>query len=316
MASLPAASDQGLTRSRREQWKLVATGRLGERGVKFVCFLCALISIATTFGIIYVLAQETVLFFREVSFAEFFTGTTWTPTIKPEKYGVLPLIGGTMMITLGAGLIAIPLGLLAAVYLAEYARPAVRGFLKPVLEILAGIPTVVYGYFGLFFVTPLLRGLFPSVEVFNAASGFIVVGIMILPLVCSLCEDAIAAVPKALREGAYGLGATKFEVTVKIVLPAALSGIMAAFILALSRAIGETMAVTLACGSTPNLTWNPAESIQTMTAFIVQISKGDTPAGTTPYYTLFAVGMTLFVMTLLMNALSQWFVRRFRLQYN
>jgi len=316
MASMPATSDQAVALSRREAWKLVATGRLGERGVKFLCLLCALISIATTFGIIYVLAHETFLFFKEVSFSEFFTGTKWAPTIKPESYGVLPLIGGTLLITVGAGLIAVPLGLFAAVYLAEYAKPRARNILKPMLEILAGIPTVVYGYFGLFFVTPLLRNFFPSVEVFNAASGFIVVGIMILPLVCSLCEDAISAVPKALREGAYGLGATKFEVTAKIVLPAALSGIMAAFILALSRAVGETMAVTLACGSTPNLTINPAESIQTMTAFIVQISKGDTPAGTTPYYTLFAVGMTLFVMTLIMNAASQWFVRRFRLQYH
>lgn len=316
MASLPATPSNTSGLPRRDSWKLVAAGRLGERGVKFVCFLCALVSIATTFGIIYVLAHETYLFFKEVSFTEFFTGTRWAPTIKPESYGVLPLIGGTLMITVGAGLIAIPLGLLAAVYLAEYASPRTRNILKPMLEILAGIPTVVYGYFGLFFVTPLLRGFFPSVEVFNAASGFIVVGIMILPLVCSLCEDAITAVPKALREGAYGLGATKFEVTAKIVLPAALSGIMAAFILALSRAVGETMAVTLACGSTPNLTWNPAESIQTMTAFIVQISKGDTPAGTTPYYTLFAVGMTLFVMTLIMNAASQWFVRCFRLQYH
>jgi phosphate transport system permease protein len=228
----------------------------------------------------------------------------------------LPLLAGTLQITLGAGLIALPVGLLAAIYLSEYARPGVRNVLKPALEILAGIPTVVYGYFGLFFVTPLLRSFFPSLEVFNAASGFIVVGIMIIPLVSSLCDDAISSVPKALREGAYGLGSTKFEVTTKIVVPAGLSGIMASFILALSRAIGETMAVTLACGSQPNLTLNPAEAIQTMTAFIVQISKGDTPSGTTPYYTLFAVGMTLFVITFLMNMLSQWLVRRYRLAYH
>jgi phosphate transport system permease protein len=278
--------------------------------------VCALLSIATTFGIVFVLLRESILFFREVSFAEFFTGTNWSPTIKPESYGVLPLVAGTLQITVGAGLIALPLGLLAAIYLSEYARASVRNVLKPLLEILAGIPTVVYGYFGLFFVTPMLRNFFPSVEVFNAASGFIVVGIMILPLVSSLCEDAITAVPKSLREGAYGLGSTKFEVTTKIVVPGALSGIMAAFMLALARAVGETMAVTLACGSTPKLTLNPAESIETMTAYIVRISKGDTPAGTTTYYTLFAVGITLFAMTLVMNVLSQKLVKRFRMVYH
>jgi len=267
----------------------------------------------TTAGIVWVLARESFAFFQKVSIVEYLTGTVWEPL--NDKFGVLPLVTGTLMITVGAGIIALPLGLLAAVYLSEYASSKARNIIKPALEILAGIPTVVYGYFAVFFITPLLRQVFPSVEVFNAASGCIVVGIMILPLVSSLCEDAIAAVPRTLREGAYGLGSNKFEVTAKIVMPAALSGIMAAFILALSRAIGETMAVSLACGSTPRFTLNPAQSIETMTAFIVRISKGDTPAGTTAYYTLFAVGMTLFVMTFVMNYFSQRLVRRFRLAY-
>lgn len=309
------APPTALSKLVKPAWAGVRKHRPGEAAIKFLCLICALVSIATTLGIVVVLAKETFIFFQRVSPVEYFTGTRWAPTIAPESYGVLPLFAGTLLVTLGAGLIALPLGLLAAIYLSEYAPIGVKRLLKPALEVLAGIPTVVYGYFGLFVVTPMLRDLFPSVEVFNAASGFIVVGIMILPLVSSLCEDALSAVPMALREGAYGLGSTKLEVTTRIVVPGALSGIMASFILALSRAVGETMAVTLACGSTPNLTFNPAEGIQTMTAFIVQISKGDTPSGTTPYYTLFAVGMTLFVMTLLMNMLSQWLVSRFRLAY-
>jgi phosphate transport system permease protein len=210
----------------------------------------------------------------------------------------------------------VPLGLLSGIYLSEYASPAIRNVIKPLLEILAGIPTVVYGYFAITVVTPALRAVFgQNVEIFNAASGFIVVGIMILPLVSSLCEDALHAVPKSLREGAYGLGATKLEVTAKIVVPAALSGIMASFILALSRAVGETMAVTLAAGNQPRISANPLEGIQTMTAYIVQISKGDTPHGTTPYYTLYAVGLTLFVITLVMNVGAKWLVRRYRQVY-
>lgn len=276
------------------------------------CFLCALLSILTTLGIIYVLLEETIQFFRQVSLWEFLTGTRWEPLFKPSHYGILPLACGTFLIAFGAGLFAIPMGLLSAVFLSEYASPRVRSILKPTLEILAGIPTVVYGYFGISFVTPILRSVFPSVQVFNAAAGAIVVGIMILPMISSLCEDALTAVPRSLREGAYALGATKKEVTTKVVVPAALSGIMAAFILALSRAIGETMAVTLAAGSTPKLTLNPAESIQTMTAYIVQVSLGDTPVGSIGYRTIFAVGMTLFLITLLMNIVSARLVKRFR----
>ncbi|HZH98514.1 MAG TPA: phosphate ABC transporter permease subunit PstC [Fimbriimonadaceae bacterium] len=312
---IKSSPSDGLAR-RQPQSRATLSRNLKEGLIKLVCLLCALISIFTTFGIVFVLLREAIHFFREVSPLEFFGGTKWSPLFAEPKFGVLPLITGTLMITVGSGLIAVPLGLLAAIYLSEYARPAVRNVLKPVLEILAGIPTVVYGFFGIFFVTPLLQKLDPEVQVYNAASGAIVVGVMILPLVSSLCEDAITAVPKSLREGAYGLGATKFEVSTKIVVPAALSGIMASFILALSRAIGETMAVTLAAGMDPKLTLDPRESIQTMTSFIVMISKGDTPAGTTGYYTLFAVGLTLFAMTMIMNFIAVRLVKRFRQVYH
>ena len=289
---------------------------LKERSMKVVCYVCALISIVTTFGIVAVLATEAFSFFQKVSIVEFFTSTKWSPIIKPNSYGVLPLFCGTFLITLGAAIIAVPLGLMAAIYLSELAHPRVRIIIKPLLELLAGIPTVVYGFFAVFYVTPVLQKIIPSVQVFNAASGAIVVGIMVLPLVSSLCEDAIAAVPKSLREGGYALGATKLEVTAKITLPAALSGISAAVILAVSRVVGETMAVTLAAGATPKLTLNPAESIQTMTAYIVQISKGDTPNGTIEYQTIFAVGATLFCTTLAMNVLANKLVRRYRQVYH
>ncbi len=288
-----------------------------ERLIKTACFACAAITVVTTISILYVLVYETVLFFMDpqVSIREFFTGTKWSPTFKNPQFGILPLVAGTLLITFGSAIIAIPLGLMSGIYLSEYAHPRVRAFLKPTLELLAGVPTVVYGFFALFYVTPFLRNIFPSVQVFNAASGAIVVGIMVLPLVSSLCEDAISAVPKSLREGAYALGSTKFEVSMKIVVPAAFSGIMASFILAISRAVGETMAVTLASGATPNLTFNPAESIQTMTAYIVQISKGDTPAGSLAYKTIFAVGVTLFVTTFLLNWVAARLVKRYRQVY-
>jgi phosphate transport system permease protein len=285
--------------------------------IQGLCFLCAAISIVTTIGILYTLLVETVAFFRSpgVTLREFLTGTEWSPTFKDAKFGIRPLVSGTMIITVGAAIIALPLGLMSAVFLSEYAQPRVRAIFKPILEVLAGIPTVVYGYFALFHITPLLRQFIPNMDVFNALSGCIVVGVMILPLVSSLCEDALTAVPRALREGAYGLGSTKYEVTKKIVIPAALSGISAAFILAISRAIGETMAVTLASGQTPNLTLDPRESIQTMTAYIVQISKGDTPAGSQAYQTIFAVGVALFLMTMALNILATWLVKRFRMVY-
>ncbi len=316
MASAPVTPQQAiLASSIRSRRSLVLRG--GESGIKWFTFLCALVSVLTTFSIIAVLAGQAIPFFAHVSLAEFFTGTEWRPEATPGHFGVLPLLAGTLVITVGAGLIAVPLGLLSAIYLSEYAHPRVRSVLKPALELLAGIPTVVYGYLALTLVTPGLKHLIPSIGTFNALSGAIVVGVMILPLVSSLCEDALAAVPRGLREAAYGLGATKMEVTLKIAVPAALSGIMASFILALSRALGETMAVTLASGAgNGHLTLNPAESIQTMTAYIVNVTKGDAAQGTIRYNSIFAVGITLFVMTLLMNLLAQKLVRKYRQVYS
>ncbi|RYG29873.1 phosphate ABC transporter permease subunit PstC [bacterium] len=286
-----------------------------ERAIQFACFLCAAISVLTTVGIVFVLLSQALEFFRRVSPAEFFTGREWSPAFANPKFGVLPLVSGTLLITVGAAIVALPLGLLSAIYLAEYAHPRVRAFLKPLLEILAGIPTVVYGYFALFHITPWLKGFIPDMDVYNALSASIVVGVMILPLVSSLCEDAISAVPRGLREAAYGLGSTKLEVTAKVVVPAALSGIAASFILAISRAVGETMAVTLAAGQVPNLTADPRKSVETMTAFIVQISKGDIRQGSTPYLTIFAVGATLFAMTMALNIIATRLVRKYRQVY-
>jgi phosphate transport system permease protein len=234
---------------------------------------------------------------------------------QPSSFGVLPLVCGTLLIVVGAAVVAIPLGIGTGLFLSEYASDRLRGVLKPVLEILAGIPTVVYGYFALTFVTPQLARVFPSTQVFNAASGAIVVGVMILPMIASLCDDALRAVPQPLRHAGYALGATRFEVATRVVLPGALSGVLASFVLALSRAIGETMAVTLAAGATPKLTLNPLESIQTMTAYIVQVSLGDTPAGSIAYLTIYAVGMLLFVITLGLNLLGNRILRRFHEVY-
>ncbi len=289
--------------------------RWGEGVIAMILMACGLISVLTTVGIVVVLVTESAGFFREVPLAEFLTGTRWSPMYSEQHFGILPLLNGTLLIAAGSMLIALPVGLTSAIYLSEYASPRVRGVIKPVLEVLAGIPTVVYGYFALTFVTPLIRALFPGTGIFNAASGAIVVGIMIIPMVASLSEDALNAVPLSLREAAYGLGATKFEVSTRVVVPAALSGIVASFILAISRAIGETMAVTLAAGATPRMTLNLLESIQTMTAYIVQVSLGETPHGTLEYRTIFAVGLVLFVITLVMNLLSQRVTRRFREVY-
>jgi phosphate transport system permease protein len=268
-----------------------------------------------TVGIVIALASETVNFFTEVSVVEFLTSRTWTPTFAEKHFGILPLLAGSLQVAAGSAVVALPIGLLTAIYLSEYAGEALRKVLKPALEVLAGIPTVVYGYFALTYITPKLRLVFPQTEVFNAGSAAIVVGIMTIPTVASLSEDAIRAVPRALREGAYALGATRLEVILKVVIPSALSGILASFILAISRAIGETMAVAIAAGNRPNLTFDPLESIQTMTAYMVQVSLGDTPRGTIVYESLFAVGMTLFVITLGMNVLSQWVLSRFREVY-
>jgi phosphate transport system permease protein len=288
---------------------------LGERIIGAVLFGCAALSAFITLGIVAVLLVETVAFFSEVSVVEFLTGTVWTPLFEEPSFGILPLLGGSFLVAGGAALVALPIGLLTAIFLSEYAPTRLRAVLKPALELLAGIPTVVYGYFALTFVTPLIRVFFPSTEFYNAASASIVVGLMIIPTVASLSEDAIRAVPRALREGAFGLGATKFEVSTRVVVPSALSGIIASFILAISRAVGETMAVSIAAGNTPRLTLNPLESIQTMTAYIVQASLGDTPQGTIAFRSLFAVGFTLFVITLVMNLVSQLVLARYREQY-
>jgi phosphate transport system permease protein len=298
-------------RALRAQRRLV----IQERVISALLLMCGVVSVLTTLGIVMVLVSQSAGFFSEVSPVEFLTGTRWSPGLLPRSFGILPLVNGTLLIAAGSSLVAIPIGLATAIYLSEYASLRTRRVVKPVLEILAGIPTVVYGYFGIMFVTPLLRSAFPQTQIFNAASASIVVGIMILPMVSSLSEDALNAVPRALREAAYGLGATKFEVSARVVVPAALSGISASFILAISRAIGETMAVTIAAGMQPKMSLDLLESIQTMTAYIVQVSLGDTPYGSLEYQTIFAVGLLLFLITLAMNLLSQRITRRFREVY-
>ncbi len=262
-----------------------------------------------------ILLWESALFFRQVSLKEFLGTTRWAPTFQPPGFGVWPLVCGTLWIVIGSALVALPAGLVTAIYLSEYAHRRTRAVLKPVLEVLAGIPTVVYGYFALTFITPGLQKLFPQTEAYNAASAAITVGIMILPMVASICDDAFQAVPVALRQGAYALGAHRRQVVLRVVLPAALSGVMASYVLALSRAVGETMIVTLAAGARPNLTLNPLETIQTMTAFIVQVSLGDTPAGSIAYHTLYAVGLLLFLITFSLNFVAQRILRRYREKY-
>ena len=292
-----------------------AKPRYLENSLQVAFFLCAAISTLTTAAVIGVLAFETWGFLQQVPLTDFLFGTEWTPLLQPKSYGLLPLLAGTMMIVVGSALVAIPIGLSSAIYLSEYASDRARSILKPVLEVLAGIPTVVYGFFALTFVTPLLKVILPETHIFNAASAAIVVGIMVLPMVASLCDDAFRAVPESLREGAYSLGATSFEVTTRVIVPAGLSGVFAAFVLAISRAIGETMAVTLAAGATPILTLNPLESIQTMTAYIVQVSLGDTPQGTLTYQTLFAVASVLFIITLALNVMANFIMKRYQEVY-
>jgi len=283
--------------------------------VKWIFFGCATLSILTTVAILVTLIYQASSFFFEVSLWEFLTGTRWTPILKPRAYGVLPLVSGTLLVTLIAAAVALPIGLMTAIFLSEYAPDKIRRIIKPILEILAGIPTVVYGYFALTFVTPLLQGIFDNLIIFNALSAGLVMGVMIIPMVSSLSEDAMMSVPRSLREAAYALGATRYEVSLRVIVPAALSGIIAAFILALSRAIGETMLVTIAAGATPRMSFDPMESIQTMTAYIVQLSLGEAPVGSLEYNTIFAVGLLLFFITFVMNLLGFWVVRRFREVY-
>lgn len=289
--------------------------RLLEWIIERLLFLCAALSVLTTAGIIVVLAVETFAFLSEVSIVEFLTGTEWTPLFANQRFGVLPLVVGTMLVSAIAMTVALPMGLLSAIYLSEYAPSGVRRVVKPVLELLAGVPTVVYGYFALTFVTPLLQQFVPTLSGFNAFSPGLVMGLMILPLVSSLSEDAMRAVPQGLREGSYALGATRMQTALRVVVPAAFSGITAAFILAVSRAVGETMIVAIAAGQQPRLTANPFVPIETMTAYIVQVSLGDTPQGTIEYRTIFAVGMLLFLMTFALNLISTWLRERFREEY-
>ncbi len=304
-----------LNRADLDSLRRKAGRRWQEQLIGGVLFAFATLSILTTLAVIVLLASETLGFFREVSLVEFFTAREWTPLFANPSYGILPLVTGTLLVT-GIGLVvALPLGLAAAIYLSEYATDETRLRVMPVLEVLAGIPTVVFGYFALLFVTPLLQEFIPGLKLFNALSAGLVMGFMLLPIVSSVSADAMQAVPRALREAAYGLGATKHEVVLRVVVPAALSGIVASFILAASRAIGETMIVTLAAGQRPLFTLDPRETIATMTSFIVQAGTGDQPAGSLASRALYAVAATLFLMTLGLNILSQKVVERFRERY-
>jgi phosphate transport system permease protein len=286
-----------------------------EQAIKYVLGACALISVLTTLGIAAVLIIESIPFFQEVALSEFFGDTRWTPQFAEKHFGVWALLSGTLLVTVISAVVALPVGLASAVFISEYAAEWVRKILKPGLELLAGVPTVVYGYFALTFVTPILQAFIPGLGVYNALSAGIVVGIMIIPMVASLSEDALRAVPDSLGGAAYALGATKYEAVMRVKVPAAFGGIMASFILAVSRAVGETMIVTLAAGATPKMTLDPRESIQAMTAFIVQVSKGDTPQGTIEYQSIFAVGLVLFIITLTMNIVANRITHRFQEQY-
>ncbi len=292
-----------------------ARRRWGEDVVKGVLALCALLSVATTLGIVIALFKPAIDFFREISIVDYLTGTEWTPLFSPSSFGVLPLVAGTLLITAIACVVCIPFGLGAAIFLSEYARRRTRLVMKPALEVLAGIPTVVYGFFALTFVTPLIGDVGISVGPFNALAAGLVMGIMLIPTVGSISEDAMAAVPRDLRDGAYALGSTRLQVSTRIVVPAAISGIIASFVLGISRAIGETMIVLVAAGGLPQLTLDPREEIQTMTAFIAATGQGDVPTGSIEYKTIFAVGATLFVMTFVMNLFAIRLVRRFREVY-
>lgn len=295
--------------------KRIKKAKFADKLAKFIFFSFAMTSILITIGIVGSLFGNSIGFFEKVSITEFLTGTDWTPLFADPGFGVLPLFLGTLSITLIAALIAIPAGLFSAIYLSEYANPKVRKIIKPLLEVLAGIPSIVYGYFALSWITPILQKIMPQTQVFNALSGGIAVGIMIIPLVSSLSEDSLRAVPNSLRNGSFALGSTKMETTMKVVLPAAISGIIASFVLAISRAIGETMIVTIASGAKPNFSLNPLESVQTMTAFIVQASQGDNPHGTVGFFALFAVGLLLFLITFVMNIISHYLVKKYREVY-
>jgi phosphate transport system permease protein len=289
--------------------------RWGEDAIKGVLALCAVVSVATTVGIVAALLEPSIEFFREVSLTEFFTEERWAPLFEPASFGIRPLLVGTLSVTIWACVVCMPFGLGAAIYLSEYARPRTRRILKPALEVLAGIPTVVFGYFALTFFTPLLRDIGIQVDTFNALSAGLVMGIMLIPTVASLSEDAMSAVPQDLRDGAFALGASRLHVSTRIVVPAAISGIVASYVLAISRAIGETMIVLIAAGQLARVTFDPREAVETMTAFIAATGTGDVPTGSIEYKTIFAVGLTLFALTFVMNLISIRLVRKFREVY-
>ena len=300
--------------------EMIAKNNANKKGISnklvpIILGIIALFSILTTVGIIVTLLTETITFFTRVPITDFLFTKDWNPFSSNPEYGIWALILGTLKITFIATIVAVPIGLGAALYLSEYASQRSKKIIKPILEILSGIPTIVFGFFALTFVTPLLRSIFPELGSFNSISPGIVVGVMIIPLISSMSEDAMSSVPNKMREGALGLGATKFEVATKVVLPAATSGIMASIVLAISRAIGETMIVSLAAGSTPNSTLELTGSIQTMTGYIVQVATGDATFGSDVYYSIYAVGFTLFLFTLIMNLVSHWISKRFREEY-
>ncbi|WP_416208818.1 phosphate ABC transporter permease subunit PstC [Chloroflexus sp.] len=288
----------------------------GERLIQVALIGAATVSILTTAGIVFSLLFETIAFFSEVSIVEFLTETEWTPLFSIKKYGIWPLLSATILTSAIAMLVAVPLGLIAAIFLSEFASDRIRRTVKPLLEILAGIPTVVYGYFALTVVTPFLKNFIPTLSIFNSLSAGLVMGVMLIPFVASLSEDALSAVPNSLREAAYGLGSTRFEVATLVVAPAAISGIVASIVLAFSRAVGETMIVAIAAGQNPRFTFDPTVPVMTMTSYIVQVSLGDTPYGSLSYYTLYAVGFTLFLFTFVLNIFSFWMVRKFREVYD
>lgn len=312
MAPNPDRKSTDLPFHQKRTWQTVL-----EKIIPKGLLLCAWISILTTLGILLTLLWETATFFEEVSLLKFLTDTEWTALFSSEqqKFGIMPLVAGTLLVTVIAAVVAIPVGLASGIFLSEYAPNRLRQVLKPVLEVLAGIPTIVYGFFALTFVTPLLRMFLPDLGIFNALSASIVVGVMIIPMIASLSEDAMSSVPQSMRDAAYALGATRLEVVTQVIVPAALSGIVASFVLGLSRAIGETMIVTIAAGATPKLTIDPTDTIQTMTAYIVQAASGDISHGSLAYQSIYAVGITLFLFTFMMNLLAQFVSRRFKEEY-
>ena len=301
-----------LKSAKKRQYTPKLARQIKEKIIEVILFLAAFSSVATTVAILYILINESSLFFQQVPLIDFLTGTKWTPMFTNPKYGILPLLSGTLVSSAVALLVAIPLGTIAAIYLSEFATSRVREILKPALELLAAIPTVVYGYFALLYVTPWLQTIFPNLPGFNILSAGLVMGLMIMPFISSISEDAMSAVPVGLKEGSYAMGATKLQTALKVVFPAAISGISSSYILGTSRAVGETMIMAIAAGLRPNLTWNPLDQAATITAYIVQVSLGDLPHGTVAYETIFAAGLTLVLMTLVLNIVGHFLAKKYR----